>query len=158
MDGMPKFMHGKQVGLLIGSNCAKALQPIRVIPSVGDGPFAIKYLHGWTINEPLEVRYDSQARIQCNRVFARETRVKEIPTSDVLSILNQDFADLDQPDALHDLGPSQDDKQFMSIVQSQIKHVDGHFVMPLPFKDPNFRFPPIVGQLSMEKVLNCSNL
>ena len=30
------------VELLVGTNCAKALEPIEVIPSKGDGPYAMK--------------------------------------------------------------------------------------------------------------------
>ena len=138
---MPPPMADVSVGLLIGSNCPRVLQPLRVIPSEGDGPFAVKHLHGWTISGPVAVRYDSRARVTCHRIQISETRVKELPTSDILAALNQDFRDLDQPSAVYDLGQSQEDKRFLSIVESSIGQRDGHFVMPLPFRDENVRFP-----------------
>ena len=57
-DIMPAYMPDLPIGLLIGSNCPKALQPLTVIPSPGDGPFATLYPHGWTINGPLHTKAD----------------------------------------------------------------------------------------------------
>ena len=37
------------VGLLIGGNCSKALEPLEVIPSEQCGPYAFKTLLGWCI-------------------------------------------------------------------------------------------------------------
>lgn len=44
-----------EIGLLIGSNCPVALEPQRIVPSDGEGPFAIQLRHGWTINGPIRV-------------------------------------------------------------------------------------------------------
>ena len=137
MNEIPNFMTDAHVGLLIGLNCPKALQPIKVIPNEGNGPFAIKYAHGWTINGPVEVRYDSGS-ITCHRVQVHETNVKEIPASDVLNLLSRDFTDLDTS---YEMGLSQEDRQFLALMESEAKHVDGHFVMPLPFRDSNVQFP-----------------
>ncbi|XP_062605642.1 uncharacterized protein LOC134267449 [Saccostrea cucullata] len=43
------------VGLLIGVNAPKALEPWDVVPSAENGPFTVKTLLGWVINGPLEV-------------------------------------------------------------------------------------------------------
>lgn len=43
-----------EIELLIGSDVPKALEPIDVIRSVGDGPYAVKTMLGWTVNGPLE--------------------------------------------------------------------------------------------------------
>lgn len=42
-----------EVGLLIGANVPKALEPLRVISSQGEGPYAVLTSLGWTINGPL---------------------------------------------------------------------------------------------------------
>ena len=141
VDEMPDFMPNTPVGLLIGSNCSKALQPLKVIPSEGNGPFAVRYSHGWTINGPVEVHYDSLNHVSCHRVQVSETKVKEVPMLDVLSVLNQDFSDLDDPSSLYGQTFSQEDKQFLKILESSLKHDDGHFEAPLPFKDSDVNLP-----------------
>ena len=40
-------------GLLIGANCTKALEPIDIIPSKNNGPYAIKTRLGWCIVRPV---------------------------------------------------------------------------------------------------------
>ena len=41
------------VGLLIDANCMKALEPMKIIPSKEDGPYAYKTLLGWCIVVPI---------------------------------------------------------------------------------------------------------
>ena len=41
------------VGLLIGANCMKALEPMKIIPSKEDGPYVYKILLGWCIVVPI---------------------------------------------------------------------------------------------------------
>jgi len=31
-----------KIGILIGADCTKAIQPLQIIPSQGDGPYALK--------------------------------------------------------------------------------------------------------------------
>ena len=40
-DCMPSQLHGAKVGLLIGSNCPKALEPIDIVARENGGPYAI---------------------------------------------------------------------------------------------------------------------
>ena len=42
-----------EIGLLIGANCAKVLEPQEVIPSKDGGPFAFKSPLGWCVVGPL---------------------------------------------------------------------------------------------------------
>ena len=41
------------IELLIGSDVLKALEPLDIIQSVGDGPYAVRTMLGWTVNGPL---------------------------------------------------------------------------------------------------------
>ncbi len=41
------------IELLIGTNVPKALEPLEVIRSVNDGPYAIRTILGLTVNGPL---------------------------------------------------------------------------------------------------------
>ena len=82
---------GISIGLLIGGNCSKALEPLEVIPSEQGGPYAFKTLLGWCIVGTIfETTFDTA--VACNRIsvqdkvsknvashyFARETEVQDI--------------------------------------------------------------------------------
>lgn len=49
-----------QIGLLIGANVPKALEPRQVINSVDGGPYAVRTNLGWTVNRPLRGGNDSR--------------------------------------------------------------------------------------------------
>lgn len=42
-----------EVELLIGINAPRVMEPIQVICSVNNGPYAIQTSLGWTVNGPL---------------------------------------------------------------------------------------------------------
>ena len=46
-----------EIGLLIGTNAPKAMEPWQVIASVDDGPYAVRTRLGWTVNGPLTGRH-----------------------------------------------------------------------------------------------------
>jgi len=43
-----------KVGLLIGANCPKSLEPLEVIASQDNGPFAYRSRLGWCVSGPME--------------------------------------------------------------------------------------------------------
>ena len=51
-----------EIGLLIGSNCPAALEPLEVVPCQGGGPFALRLRHGWTVSGPLRVEIDQDSK------------------------------------------------------------------------------------------------
>ena len=59
-----------EIGLLIGANCAKALEPQEVIPSKDGGPFAFRSPLGWCVVEPLTK--GTKKSITCNRVLVKD--------------------------------------------------------------------------------------
>lgn len=42
-----------EIGLLIGANVPRAMEPLQVTSSVDDGPYAVRTILGWTVNGPL---------------------------------------------------------------------------------------------------------
>ena len=56
-------------GLLIGTNCAKALQPQQVIPSKDGGPFAFTSPLGWCVVGLLTK--GTKKSITCNQILER---------------------------------------------------------------------------------------
>ena len=53
-QNIPQFQPGLEIGLLIGTNCPVALEPLQVVPSQENGPFALRLRHGWTSEWSLE--------------------------------------------------------------------------------------------------------
>ena len=44
------------VDLLMGANCLKALEPLEVIPSQGNGPYAMRTALGWCVIGPIDMK------------------------------------------------------------------------------------------------------
>lgn len=149
-----------EVGLLIGYNCSQALAPRDVIHGREDQPFALKSALGWSI-----VGYNSAAtdyedeigvshRIITKQVtpytmahselksevhFASRTQVKEvISPSDIIKVFESDFAERTS----EEVPISQEDLQFLAKLKEGIKQKpDGHYEMPLPFKEERPSLP-----------------
>ncbi|XP_013885992.1 uncharacterized protein LOC106534037, partial [Austrofundulus limnaeus] len=76
------------VGLLIGMNAPKLMEPWEIINSKGDGPYAVKTLLGWVINGPLRSANGGQR--SCPTVYIN--RISIIKLEDLLkSQYNMDF-------------------------------------------------------------------
>ncbi|XP_048244699.1 uncharacterized protein LOC124119805 [Haliotis rufescens] len=75
-DKLPVHMPNLDIGLLIGSNCSLALQPLEVVPPLGEGPFAVLYRHGWTMNGPIQLKLNlSKNTLVCNRIVQKVKRM-----------------------------------------------------------------------------------
>ena len=59
-----------KVGLIIGANCPKALEPHDVIKSDGDGPYAYLTKLGWCIVGPQDE--DHPNTLKCHRIAVSE--------------------------------------------------------------------------------------
>ena len=71
-DCMPSQLHGAKVGLLIGSNCPRALEPMDIVASENGGPYAIKTFAGWAIVGPLNLSKKDHQTVNCNRIAVVE--------------------------------------------------------------------------------------
>ena len=134
---MPAYDRDLDIGLLIGSNCPAALVPLKVVPNMGDGPFALKLNHGWTVSGPLQVTTETSTNtVTVNRIAVREMQsIKEIvtPTS-LLKMFELDFNEHTSENPPEELGHSQEDRRFLKIVSNDIKLTSGHYQIPLPFR------------------------
>ena len=127
-----------EVRLLIRSNCPSALEPLEVVPGDRDGPFAMRVRHGWTASGPLEVKEGSDS-VTSNRIMICPVeKVKDLSLEQSMQrMFEVDFNDRDMdPDARV---YSQEDKKFLQIAQENMCIVDGHYELPLPFRNPNFQ-------------------
>ena len=93
-SNMPAYQKDLNIGLLIGSNCPIALEPLGIIPVKGDGPFAAQFRHGWTINGPIHVTsFVDGSAMTCHKIMAHDQESsKEIMSPEsVIKILESDF-------------------------------------------------------------------
>ena len=140
------------VGLLIGANCARALEPTEIIPSRNDGPYAFKTKLGWCIVGPINGT--SRNKIYCNQIGVRQadtnevgkyifhakTLVKETDVKEMLARLyNQEFTESGSPESKSENGMSVEDMKFMKIMEDGAKIVNKHYQFPLPFRNSNIQ-------------------
>jgi hypothetical protein len=72
---LPRYQERIEIGLLIGSNCPKAIKPQDVIPGNENDPYAIRTLLGWGIIGPVSTIENNdlaQDRFSCNRIVTTE--------------------------------------------------------------------------------------
>ncbi|XP_076857249.1 uncharacterized protein LOC143511529 [Brachyhypopomus gauderio] len=130
VDEIPPLMDC-EVGLLIGYNCSRALAPRKVIVGGSEEPYAVQTDLGWSIvGCSLPYLDMSESSSMCHRVAVRE--LPPVTPADAVRILELDFKDID--DACRKV--SQEDILFLSKLKNSIKkNAQGHYEMPLPFKE-----------------------
>ncbi|KAK2920579.1 hypothetical protein Q8A73_000064 [Channa argus] len=69
------------IGLLIGTDAAKMMEPKEVIPSVDDGPFAVRTILGWTVNGPLKVDGCNTSRNEIMQAVSNRVSVARLEDS-----------------------------------------------------------------------------
>ena len=129
-----------EIGLLIGYCCPKAFVPRNLLKPADDkdGPFALQTDFRWGIIDVISRDHnDDDAIGHSHRILAYEVhgtkqpvrvafqvQAKEVISAcEVLNLLETDVQDSKQ-----DLGLSQEDKSFLSMMESNIyQRGDGHF-------------------------------
>lgn len=124
------------VGLLIGANNPKAMEPWHIINSQDDGPYAVKTVLGWMVCGPLKneniISKDKTAHYSVNRISVVE--IEQL----LVQQYNTDFPERHYDDKEE---MSQEDKQFMLSVEKTIKFVDGHYCIGLPLRNEEAKLP-----------------
>ena len=67
-----------KMGLLIGANCTRALEPVQVIASRDGRPYAMKTVLGWCIVGPIARINSRNGSLTCNRIAVREAGSSKI--------------------------------------------------------------------------------
>ncbi|XP_067678474.1 uncharacterized protein [Haliotis asinina] len=153
-DKLPTYMPNLDIGILIGSNCPDALKPLEVVSSNDSGPFAVLHKHGWTINGPMQVRQNIvDNTVVCNRIILHEVEKSRecIAPETVLKLFELDFSENDLGCTPGARGYSIEDQQFMEKTENSIQYIDGHFQIPLPFR--NERLMPNNREQAIKRVL-----
>ena len=124
---VPELPKHQQVDLLIGNNVPRALEPVRVIQSIGDGPYAVQTALGWEIHGMQKLTNSASSRmISVHRVTVEDVH------NNMIAMYNHDFSERVTDDVPQ---PSLEDQRFMDIVSKSARLVDGHYEIALPLKD-----------------------
>ena len=143
------------IGLLIGVNCPKALQPCEFISAAEEGPFAVRTALGWVISGPIQPEGSGCAdgALPCfmTRSSEKTTMVVETGLSDMM--LQSYEHDFNEPasgetcrgwprcERLNIYGQSKEDNMFVTIIDNECGLVDGHHQLPLPFRNAGVVIP-----------------
>ena len=148
------------IGLLIGANCLKALEPNKIIPSRNGGPYAFRTILGWCVVGPVQKEVDLERNLSCHRVsvieigsnkianhhFVIEKSVEDMGIKQMLQKI--DLHEFTEPRLKDDKslsefknGISAEDKRFLKVMKENTVLVNGHYQIPLPLKDLDVKFP-----------------
>ncbi|XP_066270881.1 uncharacterized protein [Branchiostoma lanceolatum] len=113
------------IGLLIGNTVPKAVEPWQVINSIDGGPYAIRTVLGWSVNGPLRGASDDK---NVNRITLEQQLTEYF--NKYFSETREDKKEM-----------SVEDKKFMNIVSKGTNKNNGHYQVPLPFKNGRPKLP-----------------
>ena len=173
-DLIPEYNDNIPFGLMIGGNCPKALEPLEVIPSHDNGPYAFKTRLGWCVVGPLSSSNSDEkdASVQCHRTriiemnsswsatdmitgapanhrFVEASEAKDTYISKRLKeMYTLEFNEINGEAEAY----SKEDEKFLEIMNSSVQKVDGHYQLPLPFKSAAVNLP--CNRRQAEKRLN----
>ncbi|XP_032425349.1 uncharacterized protein LOC116724101 isoform X1 [Xiphophorus hellerii] len=147
------------IGLLLGYNCTQALMPREVICGEENQPYAQKTDLGWSIisycdscdasSDVIGVSHritvkqvipetEPTTKLKNKVHYICKTQIKEVTGPDVIKALESDFTER----AVEETSISQEDVCFIRKLQEGIKQKqDGHYEMPLPFKNDRPNLP-----------------
>ena len=143
------------VGLLIGTNIHKALEPWQVINSRDNGPYAVKTALGWIVNGPFKEHTDNDTESDaCAQVTVHRVSIDNVEQL-LVQQFNQDFPErmCEEKQEM-----SHEDKQFMHSVTTSAYHAEGHHYIGLPKKNaaaimPNNRSAAVQRALTLKRKL-----
>ena len=139
-DIIPEYDEKIPIGLLLGADCPRALQPLEVIASEDNGPFAMRTSIGWCVSGPAVQNKSGRCNVTCNRIQVEENDLDKMFSSLYEMEFNEQLSQLRVKDSqmIYDSGQdtmSCEDISFMSLMNSEVKFLDGHYQLPLPFKE-----------------------
>ena len=115
---------------MIGQDNAEALVPLEIRRGSRNEPFAIRTMFGRCLNESTGNTF----KIPGNRVLSHF-----ISTTNINSIEEQVSKLWKVEDDVsygQDIAMSQENKQVLNMWENEIKLVDGHYELPIPWRDP----------------------
>ena len=146
------------VEMLIGENCVEALQPLEVIPSQQDEPYAYRTIIGWCVVGPIVD--EKSGAVSCSQIaviqvengslakhhFEEQNKCEDIGIKEMLrKIYTGDFQDTSSERENNIIGKiseiSNEDRRFLKILDTETMKVGNHYQKPLPLKNPDVKLP-----------------
>ena len=144
-----------EIGILIGGNCPLALEPVETIASENGGPYAYRSKLGWCIAGPILAKRTTTTKSdhKCNRIAVKKVDdetlssnflcvPKEIEDLYITKILQrmytQDFSESHSGSVSSSI--SQEDIKFVKLMEQESRFINGHYVLPLPFRKSEVHF------------------
>lgn len=124
------------IGLLIGANCSRAMEPWHIINGQAGGPYAVKTAIGWVVNGPirkdLNDTENEPTHLSVNRISL--TEIEKL----LVQQYNADFPERNYDDKEE---MSQEDKQFLRSVEKTTIFENGHYSIGLPLRNEKLQMP-----------------
>lgn len=124
------------VGLFIGANCSRAMEPWRIINSQAGGPYAIKTAIGWVVNGPIRKDLNDTEH-EPPHLSVNGMSLMEIEKL-LVQQYNTDFPEHNYDDKEE---MSQEDKQFLRSVEKTTIFENGHYNTGLPLRNEKLQMP-----------------
>ena len=119
------------VMLLIGQDSPEALMPITTVPGGKGEPYAVRTRLGWTVSGPVSS--------SSNKVFPAS---HYISNGDLLHEKVERFWKLESSGIYEqERGMSVEDRRVLELWDENVKFSDGHYTLPIPFKNPTLKLP-----------------
>jgi len=151
LEKLPDYDPSLVLGIIIGANCPKALEPQEIIPSTSSGPYASRSLLGWRVIGPMKPTAEPESTTKCYRIgfkipsidiatnepsphhFTSSTTIRDEYISK--SLKEMYLLDFNEENS-EERALSNEDKEFLNIMQNGVTLVDNHYQLPLPFRNP----------------------
>ena len=119
------------VGLLIGINVPEALRPLEIVNNDSTEPYASRHRLGWALNGPLT---GQKKEAHVHRIKVEDS----ITLEDKLQHMwNHDYKD----NSANEKSMSLEDQQWEKKVSASTTLREGHYEVPLPFREDDILFP-----------------
>ena len=148
-------MDNIDVGMLIGENCMKALEPMEIISSRNGGPYPHRTKLGWCIVGPITTRR-SHGSVKCHRIAVKdvasgkvaphhfvlddEPKIEDVGIKEMQEqMYYSDFCEcnhLQVNSILNNIEDmSREDRKFLDILETGTKNDGTHYEALLPFRN-----------------------
>ncbi|KAG1655535.1 hypothetical protein GQR58_024454 [Nymphon striatum] len=118
------------IDILIGQDYAEALMPLEVRRGSRHEPFAVRTMFGWCMNGNLSTQKVNR-RVISNFILRNKDNIIE-DLGKLWELENDSFDKISW---------SEEDKRVIELWEREIKVSEGHFVLPIPFRDKNETIP-----------------
>ena len=162
-----------EVGHFIGTSCTRAIKPREIIMGGNEDPYGKRTDLGWGIVGAIQSSKNEDCdadHATVNRVLSHEVQVGEdkrvshpafkvqtkelLNPNQVIKLFEFDFISGEKEQSL-----SYEDRLFRKKIEQGIhQRLDGHYEMPLPFKDDNIQLPDNKEQALLRLVKLCQRL